>query len=391
MIKIGDMRGLINVLALICIMIISVTKLYTQEKFPEDKQKRIQLVKKNVVTIERIETREMEDIFKGKKDYKTTSIGTGFLVHKSGSIYVITCYHVIKDLVTDKKEANKYRTERDKNRVTFLIGINTANGKVYGIIDSVKSSEESDIGVMFFNGKCFNFNKIDSIKINMNQIAIDIKGKEKEDKSPILKHYISEDTIIKPGMSVFSFGYPLNMGSTIHINNPILRAGTIAQDVNEDGTFLVDMISQHGNSGSPLYMLENSILIGMVKQIKNDYIDAYTKEGVLLATYPYNAGFTYCVSIKTILEFLNICLNFAPIENGIYSYRYKNGMVKSRTEYKDGKTWNAVSAFDLRGNALDKGTLREGNGTLKIYDENGKAEEIEYYKNGKLIKKEELE
>ena len=47
-----------------------------------------------------------------------------------------------------------------------------------------------------------------------------------------------------------------------------------------------------------------------------------------------------------------------------------------------------LTNFDKNGNSMEKGTLKDGNGTLFLYDENGKLTTIEYYKNGRRIKKE---
>ena len=43
---------------------------------------------------------------------------------------------------------------------------------------------------------------------------------------------------------------------------------------------------------------------------------------------------------------------------------------------------NIVSCFDNKGNKLDKGTLLNGNGTVKYYHENGILTEIKKYKEG---------
>jgi antitoxin component YwqK of YwqJK toxin-antitoxin module len=67
---------------------------------------------------------------------------------------------------------------------------------------------------------------------------------------------------------------------------------------------------------------------------------------------------------------------------------FENGQIWTERIYKNGKIWTVLSNFDKKGNTLDKGTLKDGNGTLNVYDENAKLEEIQYFKNGKLKKRE---
>ncbi len=72
--------------------------------------------------------------------------------------------------------------------------------------------------------------------------------------------------------------------------------------------------------------------------------------------------------------------------NGSYRYYYENGQLWTELETKDGKAWTVKSNYDRNGKAKDKGTLKDGNGTVKRYDEKGKLIAIEHYKNGELTK-----
>ena len=78
------------------------------------------------------------------------------------------------------------------------------------------------------------------------------------------------------------------------------------------------------------------------------------------------------------------------IRNGIANWYYKNGQLNKSALYKysdkgdyTGLRWEILSMFDKEGNSLDKGTLKNGNGTWKTYDENGKFESIKSFTNGK--------
>jgi hypothetical protein len=47
---------------------------------------------------------------------------------------------------------------------------------------------------------------------------------------------------------------------------------------------------------------------------------------------------------------------------------------------------NILNCFDGNGKKLDKGTLKDGNGTLNVYDINGNLLEVQNFKDGKYIK-----
>ncbi|MBE7635106.1 hypothetical protein G1K66_12010 [Tenacibaculum finnmarkense] len=59
-------------------------------------------------------------------------------------------------------------------------------------------------------------------------------------------------------------------------------------------------------------------------------------------------------------------------KNEIWKFYYNNGQLNAVIEYKNGKIWNVLNLYDIKGNSLDIGTIKNGNGTIKSYDENGK-------------------
>lgn len=63
---------------------------------------------------------------------------------------------------------------------------------------------------------------------------------------------------------------------------------------------------------------------------------------------------------------------------------HENGQMQWKLLYKDGKPWEVFINLDVRGSELEKGTLKDGNGTLLIYDDDGKLLYTNYYKRGKL-------
>ena len=51
-------------------------------------------------------------------------------------------------------------------------------------------------------------------------------------------------------------------------------------------------------------------------------------------------------------------------------------------EYNNGKPWKAISNFDQKGIRRDAGSLKDGNGTLILYNEDGTVRETLTYRNG---------
>ena len=80
----------------------------------------------------------------------------------------------------------------------------------------------------------------------------------------------------------------------------------------------------------------------------------------------------------------------ANFKNGVFhgsqKYYYPNGQLWSDLIYKDGKCWEAIANFTEKGVRRDAGTLRNGNGTVIYYNEDGSVREIQKYQNGEEIK-----
>ena len=82
-----------------------------------------------------------------------------------------------------------------------------------------------------------------------------------------------------------------------------------------------------------------------------------------------------------------------PFSNLVGSYKYgkatgewkiyhENGKIYQVRLWEKGKFMDLISCFDNKGNLLDKGTLINGNGTVKFYNGNGKLIRTETYNNG---------
>ena len=68
--------------------------------------------------------------------------------------------------------------------------------------------------------------------------------------------------------------------------------------------------------------------------------------------------------------------------NGKRTYYYPNGKEWIVTEYKNDKAWTILTNYDSKGNKRDGGTLKNGSGTLILYNDDTTVREIVTYKNG---------
>ena len=73
-------------------------------------------------------------------------------------------------------------------------------------------------------------------------------------------------------------------------------------------------------------------------------------------------------------------------KNGEYDktrkYYFPNGQLWIEQEYKNGLRWNVIANYDGKGNKRNAGTLKNGNGTVILYNEDGTVSETLTYKNG---------
>jgi len=62
--------------------------------------------------------------------------------------------------------------------------------------------------------------------------------------------------------------------------------------------------------------------------------------------------------------------------HGVYRYYYPNGKLWTEQDFRDGLLWNVIVNYGPDGKPQDKGTIKDGNGTLNRYDENGKLTHV---------------
>lgn len=178
-------------------------------------------------------------------------------------------------------------------------------------------------------------------------------------------------------------GFPLQLGIGKYFS-PISRVTRVASDLIEtsdstDPVFLLTDPSVQGYSGGPVFKtskveylkegisVHKSIqLIGLVSATALD--DTGGKMGVVVPSY-------------FILETLKKARRF----NCIQIIKYPNSNLWTRVEYRNGLIWNVLENLKPNGTPQNKGTLKDGNGSIFLYDEYGKLMIVETYKDGLLV------
>ncbi len=72
--------------------------------------------------------------------------------------------------------------------------------------------------------------------------------------------------------------------------------------------------------------------------------------------------------------------------DGEFQEFYANGQIKLRFSFSNGKLWNILEMNDINGVKLDGGTLKNGNGTIIIYDQNGNLKQVQNVIDGQVQK-----
>lgn len=180
------------------------------------------------------------------------------------------------------------------------------------------------------------------------------------------------------------YGYPLDIALSPNIVpvSKICRTSTdivirprFDQKKKNAPFFFLDDPSIGGFSGGPVYEIPQ--LTGFMTY-EPEY---YKLRGLVHGTIGGAGGFAAIVPAKHILE----TVEMAPGFEGLKTFKYENGNEWSRRIYKNGNPWTVLSNFKANGEEQEMGTLKDGTGSLNIYDLESNLIETSFYKNGHLI------
>ncbi len=205
-----------------------------------------------------------------KKDDDYISLGTGFLLLRNNIVIGVTCAHVIRSVVMNKKP--------------ILIGLNTGKGFERFKCEVAFYDEKQDMAILIPK------KPTPSTEVELKNLVLDSK-------------YLAKGEEIAEGRGIIIPGYPLGLGIEHDENHPIMKFGIVAQYTGGDH-FLVDGVANPGNSGSPVFDLRVAKFIGMVQSYKNDYIELFDRNGQLSTRLPYNSGLSSALSASVISKAL---------------------------------------------------------------------------------------
>lgn len=339
-----------------------------------------QEIEKHSLTVAYIYSENIEMLlYEGKnneiwfKDPKTSEFkpkllinsGTGFFIHKNDrySTYLVTAAHVAKytNMQTKIVVAGIEGNPVIKNLKEIVFKKDTLDWKY---------SQTSDIAVILLNMQF-----MDEKDINLRTLSID---------------YLESDYEPDRSHELTCVGFPLNIGFNKFFS-PVTKSSKPASGYIEvpnpelnryETVFLLDDSSTPGFSGSPVFEFPNQII-----DKESIIISVDTKIVGLVQGYISNKGQVNSGGFAAIVpaSIVKKELESASAFSGIIDYTYRNGKPWSKVEVKNGIPVKVFYNYDLYGNEQDKGNLKEGNGTLNIYSEDGKLVEVRTYKNGRMI------
>lgn len=167
------------------------------------------------------------------------------------------------------------------------------------------------------------------------------------------------------------------VSTTIQYKNGKYHGRTIFYT--DQGEIVFEMIYIEGKRIGSIVYSSN----GSPPQIDGQY-DLYFPDGKLKSSSQYTRGELDGVH-KTFYSSGNPEKEMTFVRgalDGMFKEYYDNGLLKLECVYKDGKLWQAVHFATKKGKSLPAGTLKDGAGTLNIYNENGKLISTSHYKNG---------
>lgn len=193
--------------------------------------------------------------------------------------------------------------------------------------------------------------------------------------------YIVEDKTLKKILSQklhYADGKPEGTFENYYPNGKIARTGTFInghmQDsstiYNPDGTiFAKRFYKDDEKDGQQNYYFKNGALEYFVKYVmgkKDGQANMYYQDGTLKESSLYKADSLH----------------------SIYTYYYPDGKIWTERMYENGRLLNITKLYGKNGSELYKGTLKNGDGTVNFYTEEGKIYLTRTYANGVAIKEE---
>jgi antitoxin component YwqK of YwqJK toxin-antitoxin module len=153
--------------------------------------------------------------------------------------------------------------------------------------------------------------------------------------------------------------------------------------------FNFDRVYNNGEEGETIFYHDNGVIASrglLLDMTPHGLVKSYNENGQLVQEENFNMGVHDGESkeyyddgkLKRMVMYANDNMT------GISKLYHDNEQLWSETEMRDNKFWTAISSYDRNGKPQDKGTLKNGNGTLKTYNEKGELTAEADYEKGVL-------
>jgi S1-C subfamily serine protease len=199
------------------------------------------------------------------------SLGTGFFVVVDPvRIWGVTCRHVAMPAINAKKQ--------------IYAGVDTKNGYIRVRCEDRHIDKDHDIAVLIPQAtKATELLMVENVAWALGAFA-------------------HRDSYVE-GRALLMPGYPLGVGIAENKNRPVVRLGMIAQYAGGN-TFLIDGVASHGNSGSPVVLIREGGIAGMLISHVADTINLFDENHNLRARLPYNSGLGVALTSEVIAKVL---------------------------------------------------------------------------------------
>lgn len=236
----------------------------------------------------------------------TPGEGTGVSIAHLGRNFLLTNAHVVKQ--STESAVMILNSEGKPGFVwAVLVASDAAKDTAILVFSNVKAPEKI-ARVLSQRGIRPSKNVLDSLAMLPETLEnVSKKNTYLTDK------FLSRIDEVSPGLKAYFLGFPLGIGASLVVKDPVVRSGTIATKVDGD-TFFLDAMINHGNSGSPVLIpvstqegdvgIYSLKLVGLLSGFKSDYIDFKSEDGQIISL-PHNSGLSRVISIKAYLDLID--------------------------------------------------------------------------------------
>ena len=335
--------------------------------------------------------------------------GSGLFLSDSDFVYFVTARHNLFSLETNRNE-NKIDTvfnliSHKAQLVYYSLDIIKENPAILNInldsmnnIGCIEFDRSHDIAIVIVGLLTKNKN-VDSSSTMEWVGYTDINKSSSINLASITD--INKYSDVNLGNDIILFGFPGSIGliekPQFDYSRPLLRKGIIAGKYEKHKSIIIDSPTFFGNSGGPVFEIietwnsKEFKLIGIVTEYV-PYIENWeNKSNGAINVQTMNSGYSIVTSIDFAFNLMKkfdiqrIQINESTCN---YTYYHTNGKIWSELYFKNGLFWKVISNYNSRGEKVERGTLKDGNGSRYIYNDEGVLLYIETFKNGVQIKRE---